>query len=372
MKEYHNNLRIIAKKVTRFFKKTFSEIRVEGPEISPHIFENNRVMAVSSHRSHVDYFLLGERLHNMGLNNLRFAAGDNLTELPIIGKKFKNYGAFAVERDKTYGRKYLRSLCDKAAQMINSGDNLIVFPESGRSYKGNMMEIRSVIICSLVIAQFKNPHLDHYIFPATISYEQLPELLYFDLLQKGKKIRQTKKGFLNNLRGNAYYFGSDLLAFAKFILANKIGKKYGSVFIDYAKPVALNDIVDLKSNYNAKARDEISAHRASLQKISEEIYKYFISLYRILPMHVMANILKNSGRITKTHAEEKVPPILSRLEKEGRNMKSLITLSPEEIVEKGISQLHTMKAVVKDNGTIRVKNRSVIKYYSATIDQKAR
>ncbi len=57
-------------------------------------------MIVSSHRSHLDYILLGIHCSKLGYRNLRFAAGDNLTRMPYIGTKFASLGAFPIYRNR--------------------------------------------------------------------------------------------------------------------------------------------------------------------------------------------------------------------------------------------------------------------------------
>jgi glycerol-3-phosphate O-acyltransferase len=366
MNEYHSTLAKTALKTDKFFKKTFSRFIVDGPPIPDEVTKSPS-MIVSTHRSHTDYFILGTVFHLKGIVNLRFAAGNNLTEFPYLGRKFKQWGAFAVERDRAGGKNYVRALCAQVVEMLEKGDNIIVFPESGRSYKGAMMDVRGVILSALVIAQSHSLGQKHFMVPVAISYEQLPELLYFKMLEKGKAIRKEKGGLLKRIYGNILYFGSDLIAFAKFLSANKFGKNYGVVYIDYAQPVAIQDIIDIETINNPDSKNEITAHRVAVQKICEYMHSKFIMLYRILPMHVMAAIMIRHGSSDSIKAREFVPGIVEILEKANCNLKSLANLSPAEIVEQGIHQLHKMKAIEARNGTIHIKEESILAYYAAAI-----
>jgi glycerol-3-phosphate O-acyltransferase len=366
MNDYHSTLAKTTIKTERFFKRTFARFIVDGPPI-PEDVTTCPSMIVSTHRSHADYFIVGTVFHQKGINNLRFAAGNNLTEFPYIGRKFKNWGAFAVARDKSSGKNYVRALCNQVVEMLEKGDNIIVFPESGRSYKGNMMDVRGVILSALVIAQAHDLQKKHFMVPVAISYEHLPEHPYFKMLEKGKAIRKEKCGFLKRVYGNILYFGSDLIAFAKFLLANKLGINYGTVYIDYSQPVAIQDIIDIQSLNNAQAKDDLTAHRVSVQKICEFIYQQFMMLYRILPMHIVASILSTQGTSDTVKIREHVNSIVIALEKAHCNLKSISPLSVAEIVEQGIGQLCTIGAVAVDNGTIRIREQSILDYYAAAI-----
>ena len=108
MNSYHQAVVRAIKGVNAFFETTFTSVIVEGPELDIAALSRDPVMLVSSHRSHVDYFVVGSIFNRMGFKNLRFAAGDNLTKLPWIGPKFLNYGAFTVERDTGFDRHATR------------------------------------------------------------------------------------------------------------------------------------------------------------------------------------------------------------------------------------------------------------------------
>lgn len=369
MREYHKALHNAAIVAGAFMHKTFANIHVDGPALSPEKINANPTMAVCTHRSHLDYVLLGIELHKLGLNNLRFAAGDNLTHMPYVGRKFTSYGAFSVYRARAHRKNYILELTKQVMDMLDNQDNIIVFPEGGRSYNGTMMEMKNGILAANVLAQHRCPERQYVYLPAAISYEKLPELLYFDMLQKGKKMRNRKADFIEQIKGNAYYYGADLIAFAKFFTAHKFGKHYGKVYIDYAESIAVNDIVDINKNYYPNSRNEFSAHRASIQIVGEEIRKQLLSLYRILPLHVVAAIVKNSGICSQVEVVNKVPEIITTLEKKGRNCKSLIQLTEQEIVEKGISQLNFSKVISVKGNTLRIKNLNILHYYAASIDR---
>ncbi len=372
MKPYHAEMIRVSSKVNAFIEQCFTEITYEGPELSADMLDQSAMMIPCTHRSQFDYFILGNFLHLRGVKNIRFAAGDNLTELPYIGKKFQGFGAFTVRRELALRKTYLRELCNEVVGMLQNDDNIIVFPEMGRSYSGAMMKIRTLILGAHVLDQVKRPDVAHTILPVAISYEQLPELPYFAMLEKGKSIRSANSGPAGALLGNAYYYGADLIAFGKLIARRRLGMRYGRLYVDYSEPIALNDILDLKSaNQTGGGRDELFAHRASMQRLSEILKEKFYSLYRLLPLHVVAGILaQKGGAAKKTEIEQAIPGVLERLQAEDRNCKSIAGLSCADLLEAGLIGLGKTGSVEKSGNSVSVRKPKIIRYHAASLDKR--
>ncbi|MBD3391083.1 MAG: hypothetical protein GF418_03420 [Chitinivibrionales bacterium] len=362
--EYLNRL---ASRVGSFLENTFAAMHFEGPALDPAYLGRLSLMPVCTHRSHTDYFILGSFLHRIGVHNIRYAAGDNLTGLPLIGPRFLSWGAFPVSRTRAMNRTYVRTLCEQVVAMLNDGGNVIVFPEGGRSYKGNMMEIKYGLIGASIVAQWRNPEREHAFFPLTISYERLPEVRYFETLEKGRAIRKANGYLLNRIRGNMLYFGADLMACTEFILANKSRKKHGEVFIDYREPVRVSDIVDLKECYSAKARDDFSAFRRAMQVAGNHLFEEFMRLYRLLPIHICAAATGGDRSCPRAAVIDRAGTIVARARDQKRNTKSLDTLTEEQIVDKGTEQLAALRAVTSRRNTIVVRRPSIVSYHAASI-----
>ena len=162
----------------------------------------------------MDYILLGIHCSKLGYRDLRFAAGDNLIRMPYLGPKFSSLGAFPIYRDRVMSRKYILGLCEDVAAMLDNGDNVIVFPEGGRSYSGAMLKMKAGLIAANIIAQFRSPQRRHYYLPFTVSYEVLPEIGYLSCLEKGRRLRRGKHGLLTRAAGSFFYWGADLTALA--------------------------------------------------------------------------------------------------------------------------------------------------------------
>lgn len=368
MNSYHKEVTSVIDGLDNFFGYVFDNIYIDGPSLNAEEIQKNPLMFVSTHRSHVDYFLFGFELIKKGFKNLRFAAGDNLTKLPYIGPRFTAFGAFTVERDTGFERNYVRNLCNSVIKMMENNDGIIVFPEGGRSYSGATLEIKIGILGAAILTQAKYPDRDVYFLPAALSYEYPPDLPYFKMLLKGKKLRKKSNFILKRILGNILYFGGDILAFVPFVNAKLLKRKYGSVYFDYLEPVSVKKMVDIEANRQQGARDEFSAHRVSMQQLSQIVYDQLKKIYRLLPGHVVATLLKNNNPLIVSAARESVKDVLDFIRAKSYNGKTLFSMDTQEIVEKGIHQLLRYKAISVKHGIISVKKPEIIDYWSKAID----
>ncbi|KMQ49987.1 Glycerol-3-phosphate acyltransferase [Chitinispirillum alkaliphilum] len=370
MKDYHKSVMSVSESVARFFDTVFSRVHIDGPDLDAERIQKNPLMIVSTHRSHIDYFFVGKMMYFKGFTNLRFAAGDNLTKLPIIGPRFRNFGAFTVSRGKGFLRNYVRKLCNDVITMMKGGDIVLVFPEGGRSYTGNTLEIRGGILNSAILLQARNPDLDVRILPMSISYECAPDVPWFPMLLKGKRLREKTNPLPKRLLGNIYYYGADLMAFIPIFFYRLFRRNYGEIYSDYQEPVCVKELVDIEKNKNSDAKDEFFAHRESLDQLSEKVFERFVSLYRILPLHLVAKGLsgvEKGSTIDIDLVEKSVLRFRDQAVRENLNVKSVVDLTAPEIVKRGFEQLEKYKAIKRGKTFCRMKNPEIIKYCAAAL-----
>ena len=368
MKDYQASVERVSQRVLSFFERTFSDIRFTGPSLDPDDLCSTPLIVVCTHRSQTDYFLAGSALYRMGVKNMRFAAGDNLTNLPFIGPRFRAYGAFTVRRNDTLGRGYVRNLCEKVVGMLGDGDTIIVFPEGGRSYGGNMMEIRGGIIGAGIVAQVREQTKNVRYMPMAISYECLPELRQFSTLLKGKQMRKRAHSGLERLLGSALYFGADAVAFARLLNAHRFGVGYGRVWVDYGRPIPVREMIDLERDIRRDARDDFSACRRAVQTVGLKIYDCFNSLYRILPVHVLARAIKDRPGSAAEELAGACRETVDSLDSSRLNLGELIGMSPSELWSSRMAQMRYTKAVAVRGNEVVIRKQPIVDYYAAALE----
>ena len=366
MKPYHDTVIRTAPPADRFTRRRFSSVCREGPPLPPEVL-GCPTMIVSSHRSHMDYILLGIHCSGLGYRNLRFAAGDNLTRMPWLGAKLTALGAFPVCRERVAGARYVLGLCEQVATMLEDGDNVVAFPEGGRSYGGGMLRMKSGLVAASIVAQCRSPHRPHYYLPFAVSYEVLPEVAHLGWLQTAKRLRADARPWVMQAAGSALWYGADLSALARLLLCSRPGGAYGSVYLDYGEPLAVGSLVDVREAHAPDARSALVAHKAETRRVAQEIGRHVARLYRILPMHVVAHELRG-GRTSRGDIAASIPAQVDALEAQGRNCRNLRALSAAELLEQGTAQLSRLNAVAVRAGDVRPVRAEVIDYCARAVD----
>lgn len=350
--------------ISGYVHKVLEDVIIEDEDIE-RIFsvENKGLCFVSSHRSHLDYLILGTRLVEMGCQKIRFAAGDNLTRFPLLGKKFRSLGAFSVYREKANQRSYLFKLADFVKKIILKGQNLAVYPEGGRSYTGRMLEMKTGLTGAAVMAQQENPEKDYYYIPVACSYSIIPEARYFPLLLKGRRLRDKGKNLFERTLGMLLYFGSDLFAFLKIWL---LPNRDSYVFIDVGNPIKVNDMTDVQGKYREKSKNQFFANGAAIKDCSDKIYNAILKLYRIMPHNIVAYLLlkKNYSSDTR-HAL--IEDIISEMQTSEFNMKSVQGRKVDEIVREGVKLLRANGVVAGSMKNPRVRNEFLLDYFAGPV-----
>ena len=90
-----------------------------------------------------------------------------------------------------------------------------------------------------------------------------------------------------------------------------------------------------------------------------------LTLYRLLPQHIVAAILGQDIAYTRSHLTSAIPALIARLQQAGRNIQSLKDLSPETILQRGLDRLSVSGAIIEKNGAVRIRDRSLCLYFAA-------
>jgi uncharacterized protein YjiS (DUF1127 family) len=199
------------------------------------------------------------------------------------------------------------------------------------------------------------------------TYERLYELPYFNMLERGKNFRKRTNPFFKRWLGSIFYFGADIIAVLQLYLNYKLGRKQGDIFIDYCAPMAITDIVDIKANFSPESKDELFAHKNSIQILGEAIGRKLLETYRLLPMHLVAYAVKQHPLLTRAEAPQFIRDLVARLSGQNRNIASLTPLSEEQILDAGIKQLSVFKALTVHGDVLKIVKPSIVNYFAAAI-----
>lgn len=191
------------------------ELNKEGP-----------VVLLPCHRSHVDYLVLAYSFEKAGLNNPRFAAGENLSKWPM-GIFLRRAGAFFIRRSFK-GEVVFPLVFEAYIRHILRQRNIVAFfMEGGRSRTGKVLHPKIGMVGMVVDAWRQGFVKDLPLVPVTVDYGKVFE---------GKAYLQEKSGGEKKQENLGAMIRSSRV----------LKKKHGVIRLRFGKAVQLSDFAESK------------------------------------------------------------------------------------------------------------------------------
>ena len=207
-----------------FWNKRYDGIHLRNLDKIKSIADDNSLVYVPCHRSHIDYLALSYILLEKGLMLPHIAAGNNLN-LPILGRIGKGGGAFFMRRSFRDNKLYSLIFFQYFRRLLQRGSSIKYFPEGGRSRSGFSLQAKPGLL-SMTIRSF-----------ASLSNEKV-------------KLIPTYIGYEKIIEGNSYL--SELLGKEKkrenfldlFKTIKDFGNFLGNAYINFGEPIDLKDFLE--------------------------------------------------------------------------------------------------------------------------------
>lgn len=212
--------------LTRFWTKLYDGVSVTNIDRLQKVANDNEVIYVPCHRSHMDYLLLSYVLHENGHVPPHIAAGINLN-MPLIGSFLRKSGAFFLRRSFKGNPLYTAVFNEYLSTVFSRGFPVEYFVEGGRSRTGRLLSPRPGMI-SMTIRSFLRTRKRSFVFvPVYFGYERLLEGGTYVGEMHGKK------------KKNESIFGV-IKAF------KDIKGTFGKVHVNFGEPIHLEELLDNK------------------------------------------------------------------------------------------------------------------------------
>jgi glycerol-3-phosphate O-acyltransferase len=284
---------------------------------------HHRIVYASNHKSHTDYLVEPLVLDDNGIRPPLIAAGVNLFGGPL-GLIHKHItGAIPVRRN-TKDPAYVITLKAYVAEMLKKHD-LFFYPEGGRSYSGELKQVKTSLLHAALTAQ--SPNL--VIIPAAIAYDLVLE----DHILARQRVKKRQRPFTLEL--------AEMVRYA-------VGYRSRAI-VTFGTPIPASD-------YDSESRSDVLA-------LTRLVRSRIAALYKVLPTAIFAAAMRPS--ITRRDLEDRIDLMIEELSARHAN---LGVTSGKQAVAEAAEPLETRGIIVAEGGRFRVRERSVLRYYGRTIE----
>jgi 1-acyl-sn-glycerol-3-phosphate acyltransferase len=295
----------------------------EHVQIAQQATAAGRVIYISNHKSHLDYLVEPLVLDDHAVRPPVIAAGINLFGGPLGLIHRHVTGAIPIRRN-TKDPAYLVTLKAYVAELLQRHD-LLFYIEGGRSYSGEMKSPKT----GLLHAALQADRPDSLIVPLAVAYDLVLE----DHVLAHQAAKRRQRPFAREVAEMVRYaVGYQSRAFVTF---------GAPLTITGCDPESRRDVMELAH----LVRDRIGM------------------LYKVLPTAVVAAALRPS--ITRKELEERCDAIIDAVAAGGAN---LGVASGREAVESAAEALESRNVIhIERGGRLRIRERTVLRYYARTI-----
>jgi glycerol-3-phosphate O-acyltransferase len=274
------------------------------------------VIYVPSHKSHIDYLILTQVLHDHHMHVPRIAAGRNLAFWPM-GHIFRKCGAFFIRRSFTGARLYSEVFVRYIKALLEEGHPIEFFIEGGRSRNGKLVLPKTGFL-SILLRAYEEGFCDDLIFvPISIIYDRIIE----------------ERSYLKEIGGDEKKEESlkQLLTARRFLK-----RRYGKIYIRFSHPFSLDEYLSNRQE----------AGKESHMKLAHHLVQCINSVSLVTPLSLVATaILANHPRgFLLSELSDTVEILLGFLKKFDAPMADTLA-DPEKAVRETLSLLTGWKVV---------------------------
>jgi glycerol-3-phosphate O-acyltransferase len=280
----------------------------------------HRVIYVSNHRSHLDYLVEPLVLDDNGIRPPIIAAGINLFGGPLGLLHRHVTGAMPIRRN-TKDPAYLVTLKAYVGELLRRHD-LLFYIEGGRSYSGELKPPKT----GLLHAAMQVDRTEVVILPVAVAYDLVLE---DHILAHQASSRRSRP------------FAREVAEMVRYAVGYQ-----SRAFVTFGEPIRF-DAVDAES-------------RRDVMELAHTVRDTIGRLVKILPTAVVAGAMKAS--MTPAELESAAEALVETLRAHGAN---LGVTSGRQAIDEGLPLLADRGIVhVERGGRVRVRERTVLKYYA--------
>lgn len=334
------------------FLQSLFDIKISGLDrIKELQEEENAVFKYPApHKSNLDSPIIGVVLEEEGMNIPRYLAGSNLY-FPF-GPYIRRTGAVKVPREGN--KDMVIASIYYVKQQFLKGNDIVNFPEGGRSKEGNLRIYKPGYFQSAIEAQLADPDLNLYVVPVSLVYERIAE---DGTLQRSAERAKKHPKWKDII---------DFISLARSRRAQR-GERKSTVYLDFEEPFTVSGFIDGESGY---APRELGERLANFTR--EQALKNYKVVSTALLAKSIEGILKEhpSDSLEKTALMDKAQKLFGFLKDVDANVESILESGLEESIERGIEYFANRRKhkVLEEKGNeLIVLRPEMVSFYANTI-----
>lgn len=263
------------------WNRIYNGIAVNNIRVAKEVAQDNAVVYVPCHRSHIDYLLLSYVLYKNGLMPPHIAAGINLN-MPIVGPILRRGGAFFMRRSFKDNPLYATVFNEYMHVMFTRGYSVEYFVEGGRSRTGRMLQPRPGMLAMTVRSFLRNHRKPIVFVPVYVGYEKVMEgRSYLGELRGKKKQKESVFGLAKTVR--------------------KLSNSFGRVAVNFGEAIPLEDVLtEVHPSWRDEAYD--AEYRPSwlpeaVDRLSTRVAANINASVAVNPIGMTATVLLGTDRL---------------------------------------------------------------------------
>lgn len=322
------------------------------------------VILLPSHKSHVDYLVLSDRLHANSMSVPLIAAGDNLNFWPA-GPILRRAGAFFIRRSFRGDEIYPVLVQAYMRKLLAEGFSIEFFLEGGRSRTGKLLPPKYGLLSMVFDSAVMLPATKVIFVPISIGYERIIE----------------ERSFVHELSGGEKQSENvgDLLKSSSVLRS-----KWGRLYVQFGEMIDFDEFIaeSLKlSGQPARPPTELSPsqRRNMIRGLAHRVMYSINEVTVITPAALVATVLLSHSKrgMSRKDLVATSEDMLSTLESEGARVPQQLRIGNagirEDTIDEALGLFIDARLIVEhDTGpepiyTVDSERRIALEYYQNTL-----
>ena len=267
----HIFVAFMAKGLSWFWTRLYDGVELHHAEQLHQVIDDNEVIYVPCHRSHIDYLLLSYVIYYKGYAIPHIAAGINLN-MAGIGRYLRKGGAFFMRRSFKGNALYTMVFMKYLGLMMARGHSLEYFIEGGRSRTGRLLQPKTGMLSMTLRSYLRDPKRPIVFLPVYFGYERLVEGKTYVREMLGKP--KEKESFFGMLR-----------------TLPALRKRFGKVHVSFGEAIHLDQVLQRHDPQNRRAVEKIERPpwlSLAVDELAERIMTNINGAACVAPMNLIA------------------------------------------------------------------------------------